>query len=244
FTTPTIAGLAAALPAGDAAVVSAPAPGIPVLPRGGPLPLSLAQQRLWFLHEFDPDGTEYLTPTALRLRGQLDAEALRTALTGLVARHEALRTTFESTDGQPYLVIHPPYQVQLPVTDLSGQPAADRDATLTAALAGESTRPFDLQCGPLLRTRLIRLAGDDHALAITMPHIITAGWSTGVLRNELGALYTAAVTGQPADLPPLPVQYADYAAWQRDRHAGTDLDGQLGYWRDRLAGAPALELPT
>ncbi|HVQ92284.1 MAG TPA: amino acid adenylation domain-containing protein [Mycobacteriales bacterium] len=240
FTTPTIAGLAAGLPTGTGPELT----GIPVHPRDGALPLSFAQQRLWFLHEFEPDSTEYITPTALRLHGTLDQTALRTAFNQLAERHESLRTTFDSTDGSPSQVVHPPSEVDLPVLDLTGCPAAERDARLQDALAEESGRPFDLQHGPLLRVRLIRLAADDHALAITMHHIITDGWSAGVLLTDLAALYAAALGAEPAGRPELPVQFADFAAWQRARHTSSTVDSQLDYWRTQLAGAPPLDLPT
>jgi amino acid adenylation domain-containing protein/non-ribosomal peptide synthase protein (TIGR01720 family) len=238
FTTPTIAGLAGTLPTAEAHA------GIPVAARDVTLPLSFAQQRLWFLHEFDPGSTEYVTPTALRLRGRLDLPALRRALTELVARHESLRTTFDATDGTPAQVVHAPSEVDLPVLDLASLPETERQAYLRSALAAESGTPFDLQAGPLLRLRLIRLGVDDHVLAVTMHHIITDGWSTGVLLTDLAALYRAAHTGAPAQLPALPIQYADYAAWQRDARTASTVDDQVAYWRERLAGAPVLDLPT
>jgi amino acid adenylation domain-containing protein/non-ribosomal peptide synthase protein (TIGR01720 family) len=240
FTTPTVAGLAAALPAGAADA----APGIPLVPRDRPLPLSFAQQRLWFLHEFDPDSDEYITPIAVTLQGELDIVALRAALTDLVARHESLRTTFESTDGQPSQLVHPASEVDLPVLDLSGLPPAERGRALRDVLAQESSAPFDLREGPLVRPRLIRLAADEHALTVMAHHIVTDGWSTSVLLTELSELYAAACGGRPADLPELPVQYPDYAAWQRERLAGPALDEQLSYWHQQLADTPALELPT
>ncbi|HEX9316331.1 MAG TPA: condensation domain-containing protein, partial [Actinomycetota bacterium] len=158
FTTPTVAGLAAALPvdavADDSGVVSP----IPVLDRQGPLPLSFAQQRLWFLDEFEPNSSEYITPAALRLRGELDVEALNAALSALVARHESLRTTFESVEGRGVQVVHPPSEVVVPVVDLSDLPAPEREARLDGILQEEAGTPFDLSRGPLLRARLVRLA--------------------------------------------------------------------------------------
>src|SRR5712672_4182912 len=191
---------------------------------GGPLPLSFAQQRLWFLSEFEPGSAEYVTPLALRLRGDLDIEALRTALTGLVARHESLRTTFDEIDGHGVQVVHEPGAVDLPVEQLT-------EAELNEALTGEAGRPFDLRHGPLLRLKLFRLAPDEHVLLVMMHHIITDGWSTGVIVDELSMGYAAALRGEPADLPPLPVQYPDYAAWQRDQLAGPALEQRLEYWR-------------
>ncbi|WP_433730545.1 non-ribosomal peptide synthase/polyketide synthase [Actinoplanes sp. CA-051413] len=231
FDQPTVAGLAAALtvPAGTPDTA-----GITPLPRDRALPLSFAQQRLWFLHEFDPTSTEYVTPTAVRLTGTLRTDALRSALDALVARHESLRTTFRAgADGVAEQVIQPPGPVPLEEQQL-GDPAA-----LGEVLAAHTGRPFDLAAGPLLRAVLIRLADDEHVLLLVLHHIVTDGWSTGVIMSELADLYA----DRPARLPELPVQYADFAAWQRERLTGPLLDEQLGYWRETLAGVPTLELP-
>ncbi|WP_447002782.1 non-ribosomal peptide synthase/polyketide synthase [Saccharothrix isguenensis] len=210
FDHPTVAALAARLSGSTADVT--------VIPRvEGDVPLSFAQQRLWFLDQFSPGGTEYVTPLAVRLRGALDVPRLERALTGLVARHESLRTTFPAVDGLPVAVVHPPADVVLPVVD--GMPAVE---------------PFDLAEGPLFRPVLVRLGPDDHVLALTMHHIVTDGWSGGVLMADLTALYGG------EELPPLPIRYGDFAAWQRER----PLDAQLDYWRAQLADVPALELPT
>ena len=240
FATPTVAALAASL---EPEQVRAPAP-IPALSRRDGLALSFAQQRLWFLAQFEPDSAEYVSAAALRLRGALDVGALGAALTGLVARHESLRTTFEERDGRGVQVVHPPYEVALDVVDLGGLPESERDVRLREALSREALRPFDLSRGPLLRLALIRLGATEHVLSMTMHHIITDGWSTGVLTEELSVLYPAALHGTAAGLPPLPVQYADFAAWQRDRLSGDALTGQVDYWRHKLSGVPALELPT
>ncbi len=242
FTTPTVAGLAELI---SAAGGSEAAAAIPRAARDRPLPLSFAQQRLWFLNEFEPDSTEYITPTVLRLRGRLDIGALRAALTALVARHESLRTTFEAAaDGRAVQVVHPPAEPDLGLVDLSERPEADREAVLAALLAKERSRSFDLRQGPLLRVRLVCLGDDDHVLALTQHHIVTDGWSTGVLMRELGLLYSAFLRGEAPSLKPLPVQYADFAVWQRERLSGEVLGSQLAYWRERLAGMAPLELPT
>ncbi|GHF53719.1 amino acid adenylation domain-containing protein/non-ribosomal peptide synthase protein (TIGR01720 family) [Amycolatopsis bartoniae] len=225
FSTPVLGDFAAALPD------HVTGPTIPAAPRGGPLPLSFAQQRLWFLDEFEPGSTEYVSPTALRLRGALDTGALDAALTALVARHESLRTTFDAVDGRGVQVIGEPYQVHVPVTDLGAQ-------ELDAALREEVLRPFDLRTGPLLRARLFRLAPDEHVLTLVLHHIVTDGWSAGVLVDELSALYAG------AELPELPIQYADFAVWQREVLDGDLLEDQLGYWREQLSDVPPLELPT
>ncbi|MEA2567250.1 MAG: hypothetical protein QOD49_2427, partial [Actinomycetota bacterium] len=243
FTNPTVAGLAAALPT-DAVAGDGEVPTIPVLDRQGPLPLSFAQQRLWFLNEFEPNSSEYITPTALHLRGELDAEALNAALNALVARHESLRTTFGAVDGRGVQVVHPPYDVVVPVVGLSGLPGPEREAGLSRILEEEATTPFDLSRGPLLRVRLVRLAGDEHVLTLMLHHIVTDGWSMGVLIEELSTLYGAALRGEEPNLPALPVQYADFASWQRDRLSGEFLDERLEYWRRHLDGVAPLELPT
>ncbi|MCA1694106.1 MAG: condensation domain-containing protein, partial [Actinobacteria bacterium] len=244
FTHPTIAGLASVIAtdtdAADSAVVSM----IPVISRTNELPLSFAQQRLWFLYQFDPDSSEYITPSALRLQGALDVPVLARALTALVARHESLRTTFESVDGRGIQVIHPPTDVELPVLDLTGLASDKRDTELNQILAHDAVTPFDLARGPLLRPRLVRLAADDHVLSLMLHHIITDGWSSGVLTSDLAQLYRAELTATPAQLPVLPVQYADFAVWQRDQLTTTRADQQLAYWRTQLADPPALELPT
>ena len=248
FTSPTIAKLAAGMPAEPSSGEGSPEPAgeaIPVLPRdGSPLPLSFAQQRLWFLDEFQPGRAEHLTPSALRLHGPLDTGALNTALTRLVARHESLRTTFGSVDGRGVQHIHPPRQIQVPLLDLSALPGAQRDAEVGKLLAAECTEPFDLRQGPLMRARLMRIAEDDHVLALTMHHIITDGWSMGIMTRELTALYGAALRGEQAALPALPVQYADFAVRQRGLLSEGALREHLDYWRRQLAGVPPLELPT
>ncbi|MCA1674889.1 MAG: condensation domain-containing protein, partial [Actinobacteria bacterium] len=217
---------------------------IPPAARTGPLPLSFAQQRLWFLDEFEPGSNEYVTPSALRLRGALDVAALVRALNALVVRHESLRTTFESVDGSGVQVVHPPFEVELPVLDLTGLPDADRQAELDRVLAQEVSRPFDLNRGPLIRARLVRLAAEEHVLSLMLHHIITDGWSDGVLMGDLAELYRAEVTGTAPRLAVLPVQYADFAVWQRERLSGAVAEDQVGYWRGQLDSVPALELPT
>ncbi|WP_221361227.1 non-ribosomal peptide synthetase [Streptomyces beigongshangae] len=217
---------------------------IEALPRDRPLPLSVAQQRLWFLDRFQPGGTAYGTATGFRLRGELDTGALRTALDALVARHEPLRTTFDTVDGTGVQIVGPPFAVPVEPVDLTGLPEAERPAAADRLLRAELRRPFDLRRGPLLRVLLVRSAGDDHLLVLNQHHIVTDGWSIGVLAGDLGELYSAAVRGTRAHLPPLPVQYADFAAWQRERLAGPALDGALAYWRRQLAGTSPAELPT
>ncbi|HEV7590264.1 MAG TPA: amino acid adenylation domain-containing protein, partial [Longimicrobium sp.] len=217
---------------------------LPILPavvpveRTGALRLSFAQERLWFLDRLRPGSVVYNLPLALRLRGALDAPALERALGELVRRHEALRTTFAGSDSAPEQVIAPWTAFGLSIDDVA-EDEVERE------IADEARRPFDLSAGPLFRARLLRIAGDDHLLLVTLHHVVADGWSLGVLFRELEALYGAFRDGRTPTLAELPVQYADYAAWQREHLAGEALEAQLAYWTKQLAGAPALlELPT
>jgi amino acid adenylation domain-containing protein len=220
--------------------------GIPLVPRDGrDLPASFAQQRLWFLSRMSGSVDAYHVPLVTELRGALDHDALQWALDRIVARHDALRTRFEAVDGMPCQRIDPPPPFALPREDLSGLPADAIGAALDAAVRREVEAPFDLERGPLFRGRLLRLGADHHALLLTMHHIVSDGWSLGVLASELEALYAARLRGDDDPLPSLPVQYADYAAWQRERLSGERLAQEGAYWREALRGAPALlELPT
>ncbi|MDD5275159.1 MAG: amino acid adenylation domain-containing protein [Methylovulum sp.] len=220
---------------------------IPPADRSQPLPLSWAQQRLWFLDKLDSAaGKAYHIPVGLRLRGQLDKTALQATLDRIVARHEDLRTRFVSIDGQPVQVIAPADSgFSLQIQDLTGL-AGDAQAAEAARITGDETgHPFDLAAGPLIRGRLLQLADDEHVLLITQHHIISDGWSIGLLVKEFSALYSAFSQNRPDPLPPLAIQYADYAAWQRQWLQGDVLQVHIGYWQDHLKSAPALlELPT
>jgi amino acid adenylation domain-containing protein len=219
----------------------------PVVPvrRDAPPPLTFAQERLWFLDRLQPGSFFYNVPGALRLEGRLDAPALERAFGDVVRRHEALRTTFAEVDGEPVQVIAPFRGFALPVEDLSGLEEAEREARARRRAAAEAERPFDLAVGPLFRARLLRLGGEDHVLLLSMHHIVSDGWSMDVLFRELSALYAAHAGGGGAPLPDLPVQYADYAAWQREQLRGEALERGLAWWKERLAGAPELlALPT
>jgi amino acid adenylation domain-containing protein len=213
--------------------------------RSGPLPLSFAQWRLWFLDQLGIPGALYHMPTHLRLQGELDRDALLRALNRLVERHETLRTTFAEEDAEQVQRIVPAEEspFQLADHDLRGHPEAG--AELRRLLAEDAAVPFDLACGPLIRGQLIRLADDDQVVLINMHHIVSDGWSMGVFTRELSALYAAFRAGEPDPLPALPIQYADYAVWQRRWVDGDVLKAQAEYWKETLAGAPALlELPT
>ena len=213
--------------------------------RDAALPLSFAQQRLWFLNQLEPKSAAYNITAALRLTGALDTTALERSLSEIVRRHEALRTTFVARDGEPTQIIQPAQAVTLPLFDLSQLPATQREQAAQQLLAQEASRPFDLATGPLLRAGLIRLSAEEHIAALMMHHIISDGWSIGALVKEVRALYEAYSTGKESPLAELPIQYADYAVWQREWLQGAVLDEQLSYWRRQLRDAPAvLELPT
>jgi hypothetical protein len=216
----------------------------PVSRSSGKAPLSFVQSRLWFLDQFEPGSSVYNIPSVLRLEGELDVEALEAALNALVERHEVLRTRFGVEEGDPVQVIAPALKVPLPVDDLSSVPQKDREAELQQRVQSETGAPFDLAQGPLLRARLLKLGEQTHVLALTLHHIISDGWSMGVLMRELSALYTASCQGESSPLPALPVQYADYAIWQREWLQGEVLEKQLSYWREQLKDLPVLDLPT
>ncbi|MET0398241.1 MAG: condensation domain-containing protein, partial [Longimicrobiaceae bacterium] len=211
----------------------------------GPPPLSFAQQRLWLVDRLDPGSAAYNVPFALRLRGALDTAALRASVDALVRRHETLRTTFAENDGEPVQVVHPPAPVPLVELDLRELPEAEREPRAEGLATEESLRPFDLEAGPLLRSTLLRLGDEDHVLLFTLHHIVSDGWSRSVLVREISALYGAFARGEEPGLPELEVQYADYAVWQRGWLSGKTLQKHIGYWTERLAGAPPLlEIPT
>ena len=218
-------------------------PAITALERSGAQTLSSAQQRLWFLAQMEGGNAAYHMPLNLRLRGLLDVPALERSFNQLVARHAALRTTFIAVEGEGRQQVSPPaHSLRLAVTDLQGP---DAQARLTRLIDEEGTRPFDLSRGPLMRVSLVRLAADDHVLLLTQHHIISDGWSMGVLTRELGQLYEAALQDRGDPLPSLPVQYVDYAVWQKQWLTGDVLEQQNRYWHETLTGAPVLlELPT
>lgn len=241
FEAPTIAQLAERLP--DSASLEQP---IPLAPRSAAgLPLSHAQQGMWFIQQLEPNSAAYHIPSAARLRGHLDSAALHAAFQALVQRHEALRTCFAEQNGEPTQLIHGAVELPLPLIDLGHLPPTEREAEARRLLIEAATRPFDLNQAPLLRLTLVRLAADEHLLLLVLHHIVADGWSMGVLVSELAQLYRAALEDRAAALPALPIQYADYAAWQRQRLDGADLERQLAYWRRALSEPQApLELPT
>ncbi|MFN0165020.1 MAG: amino acid adenylation domain-containing protein [Bryobacteraceae bacterium] len=210
----------------------------------GPWPLSFAQQRLWFMNELVPGNAFYNIDNAMRLRMPLDIGALERSLHEILRRHESLRTTFHTVDGQPVQVIAPEGRFDLPFIDLSGLPPADREPRAREIATEEAQRPFDLAAGPLLRTNLLRFDEDDYLFLLTMHHIVSDGWSMGVFFNELTKLYIAFSEGHAFPLAELPIQYADFAVWQRKWLQGDRLKEQLDYWRTQLTDLPALQLPT
>ncbi len=210
-----------------------------------PAPLSFVQQSLWVIHQMEPDSLAYNVPTALRLNGTLDVAALKNALLEIVRRHEALRTTFPDVDGNPVQKISPALPAPMQLIDLEKQPLDSRAAELQRLLQEETQRPFDLAQGPLLRYALVRLAAEEHVLILVMHHIVSDGWSMAVFCREMESLYTSFSKGLPSALPELPIQYADFACWQRQWLQGQVLEGQLAYWKSKLAGAPSsVVLPT
>jgi amino acid adenylation domain-containing protein len=246
FEAPTLSLLAAAVAAARAEKPGTLAP-IAAVPRpadGAGLPLSFAQERLWFLDRLIPENPVYHVPLTTRLRGRLGWPVLAASLNEVAARHEVLRTTFACVDDLPVQVIAPVLRLDPPLVDLSGLPATLREPTAQRLLDREIARPFDLGRGPLARALLVCLEREEHLALFNLHHIVADGWSLGVLVQELGALYRAFAAGEPSPLPPLPVQYADYAVWQRQQLDGDRLEEQIDYWRQRLAGAPAvLDLP-
>jgi amino acid adenylation domain-containing protein len=246
FEAPTAEALAALLESarGDRPQ-DAEAPPLFARPRGATAPLSFAQQRLWFLDRLEPESAAFNIPVMVRMNGRLDKGALERALSEVVRRHESLRTTFAEVDGVGVQVIGEAQDRPLAVEDLSRLPADGREAAIAARATAEASRPFDLQKGPVIRTRLLRLDEHEHVLLLTMHHIASDGWSIGVLIREVSVLYDAFTRGESSPLAELPVQYADYAVWQREWLQTEMLQKQLGYWRERLKDAPAaLDLPT
>jgi aspartate racemase len=223
---------------------AAGSPAVRPVPREGEIPLSFHQQQLWLLAQMRPAGSEYNEPVCLRLTGLLDSDALVRALAGIVARHEVLRTGFPDRGGRPLQEIHPGVELPLPRIDLSALGAPHRQAE-SDRLAVEAARwPFDLARPPLLRTLLLRLGSREHLLVLVMHHIVHDGESLQVFAGELAALYTAGVRKEPSPLPPLALQYADFAVWQRQSLQGETLAAELEHWRGRLAGSePVLDLP-
>jgi acyl carrier protein len=222
-----------------------PSPPIRRVSRDEELPLSFAQERLWFLDQLEPGNYSYNMPVVIRLEGLLNAAALEQAMGEIVRRHEALRTNFSSKQGRPIQIIALPVAITIPVIDLEEFPEEEREACLIRLATEEARRPFNLSKDPLWRVTLIKMSEHNHALFFTVHHIVFDGWSTGVFIRELMALYEAFSSAAPSPLPELQIQYADFACWQRQWLQNDLLNTQLSYWERQFDGAPAiLELPA
>ncbi len=220
--------------------------GAQAIPRRGtaaPYPLSFAQQRLWFLEQLEPDGP-YKVPAAFRLRGPLQVAALERSVNEIISRHEVLRTTFAEIDGQPVQIVAPRLTLSIPLEDLRRLPASERAERVKQVAARLREQPFDFARGPLVGAALVRLAEEEYHFWFLMHHIVSDGWSIGVLLKELSAAYEAFAAGRQPELPELSIQYADFAVWQRGWLQGETLARQMKYWKERLAKVPTLELPT
>ena len=246
FEDPTVSGLATDAGSRLGVAARTEAESLGSVPRCGPPSLSFAQQRLWFLDRLMQDKSAYNIPVAWRMQGELDEAALQRSLGALVARHEVLRTHFVVPEGQaePLQMIESMQAVGLPLTDLSDLDINDKESRARQILEAEARQSFDLETGPVLRTRLLRLGSREHLLVLNVHHIAADGWSMGIVGKELSALYAAFRSGKDATLAPLPIQYADYAHWQRQWLQGDVLQHQLSYWKAQLAEPPTLALPT
>ena len=242
FETPTVAGLAERIGAADRAGGGPPADAPKPLARGPQLPLSFAQERMWFIEQLEPNSPVHNIPAVFRLTGSLNVAVLEKSLNALVERHEVLRSSFAAAGGQPIQVLAPHLSVSLPVVDLRGQPDAAHGAE--TLITSEIQRPFQLFRGPLLRARLLRLTETEYLFVLVTHHLVFDGLSTHILLRELSALYESFSAGRAPLLPPLPIQYADFARWQREWLGTGVIAEHLTYWKRQLAGAQRLQLPT
>jgi len=245
FDSPTLADLARILENSRMAHAGLEAPAIEPVERDRELPLSFAQERLWFLDQLEPNSPFYNIPTAMRFSGTLNIMALEKSIHDIVRRHESLRTIFKSVDGKPHQVIIEDIPSLMEHIDLHDLATAEQEQKVQQLATDEALKPFNLSAGPLIRVTLVKLTENDHVILFTMHHIISDGWSVGVLMQEVAALYEAFSSGQPSPFADLPLQYADFAYWQRQWLSGKVLEAQLNYWREKLSGSPPLlELPT
>jgi putative pyridoxal-dependent aspartate 1-decarboxylase len=241
FEYPTIAELAHQLQSNASAEI----PPMQPVSRGGDLPLSFAQQRLWFLAQLEPNSPAYNIPEALRLQGKLDIGVLTQTLEAIIQRHEVLRTNFATFADKPVQIIHPQINLELPIIDISNLSQTEQEQELTKFIEQEALKPFDLEHDSLLRVILIQLNDLEHIILFNTHHIVSDGWSTDILVREVAALYQAFLAGKPSPLPELSIQYADFALWQRNYLQGETLETQKNYWLKQLENAPKiLELPT
>jgi len=245
FEAPTVADVAAQIEAIHQTQALSPAPVLKPISRKNDLPLSFAQQRLWFIDQLEPGNPAYNIFAGVKLSGRLDEDALGRSINEIFRRHELLRTSFKESGERPIQVIAPSLQVTLPVTDLSRMPETERQGEITRLAIEESRAPFDLTRAPLLRISLLKLGEEERVLLLSMHHIISDGWSMGLLLREVISLYEAFSHGDPSPLAELPAQYADFSYWQREWLQGAALENQLDYWRKQLANAPSLiDLPA
>ncbi len=245
FELPTVAGFAERITTAIQSGLNLQMPPLQPVPRQEKMPLSFAQQRLWFLDQLERDSSFYNMLYSLRLMGALDIPILHRSLNAIVSRHEILRTTFESEDGLPFQVIKSSIEIDLPVADLTKFDGSKRESEFQSMVVEEAQRPFELPEGPLIRCTLLRIDESVQVLLLTMHHIISDGWSMGIFKRELSAFYNGFVTGLTPTFGELPIQYVDFAYWQRQWFKGEVLEGQLSYWKKQLEGAPPLlELPT
>ncbi|MEP6802068.1 MAG: amino acid adenylation domain-containing protein [Acidobacteriota bacterium] len=244
FESPTVAGLAELIVVAQGEGSGAASPPLVSCERSEKLPLSFAQQRLWFLDQFEAGNAFYNAPLLLRLAGELHVDALEGAFHRVIARQDSLRTRFDSMDGNPVQTIEVSVEFRVARVDLTGLAEPQREAAAAARIAEDAAFPFNLEKAPLLRATLYRLDPREHLLLVTTHHIVSDGWSMDVFMRELAAFYEELSTGKPAALPRLPIQYADFAEWQRRWLSGEVLESQLSYWKERLVRLPVLELPT
>ncbi|HZM98011.1 MAG TPA: condensation domain-containing protein, partial [Pyrinomonadaceae bacterium] len=213
--------------------------------RNGELPLSFAQEQLWLIHQVNPDSAAYNLPSAVRLKGALDVEALEKSIGEVIRRHEILRTRFSEVDGRATQIIDTPAPIKLTVVELSELDADQRETEASRIVTEDARRPFDLAHGLAMRTFLLRLGEEDHVILLNVHHIASDAWSTGIFIQEIASLYEIFRRGQESPLPPLPIQYADYAYWQRNYLQGEKLESLVGYWKQQLSGAShVLKMPT
>ena len=244
FNSPTLAALAAWIDCAPRAAGSAET-RISRVARDGPLPLSFAQQRMWFVTQFEDEAPAYAMPAAVRMRGRLHVDGLRAALQSILDRHEVLRVTYASSDGIPVQVLNAGRQLELPVLDLGTLSESDLDARVQRIVREEVCRPFDLSSELPLRAQLLRLDPSDHVLLLVFHHIVSDGWAKSIFFRELAEFYRATLTQSPADLPELPIQYGDYSVWQRRLLVGDAGDRLTAYWTERLRGSSSvLDLPA
>ena len=245
FESPTIEALAMRIQLARGVSPGLAAPELRRLNREGGMPLSFAQQRLWFIDQFDPATSAYIIAVAVKLEGSFNIVALEQALSQIIRRHEALRTRFVSTAGEPMQVIEPWEGKNLAVLDLSGLGEQQREKTIRGIIEEESSRGFDLTRGPVIRQSVLRINQQEHVLLVSVHHIVSDGWSGRIMMREIASLYEAFITGENSPLEELQIQYGDYAVWQREWLTQSVLEAELEYWSERLRALPAvLELAT